>query len=1245
MREIDAASLMSRQYAISPSGAPLPKNENDDAWLPDLSLSKPSATTTEVQQSAINQNRLKDNEQQNSQNNDQQNQPDQASADQSTNIPNASNVQNNVTQNQQDHYLVAQSIQSFDPGFQVQDSSFSLEKVPNVPPISNDSLLNQYDDQSFLPLNNSNQENSVDNSFKTDLSLLPNDLPTPENLLLPQDSNAETENDNSSLIIEDIRVSGLEMSTSRFNRLIKTKIGNNFNQQTLEEDKRAILQTKQFIDVTVSTTTDSKKPGTIVVNFDLTPRRIMQYIKVIGNRRISKTEILEELGMKRGETRMDPYDVETGKLRIIELYKGKNYNDPHVEILQGDRPEDIGVIYLIDEGLKQKVLRTIFVGNTAASSARLRNLVANKPGFFYFIGGDFSRERLDEDVNKLLEYYRKLGYFDARIDREYEEGEGYSGLGKENAWITVRYIINEGRQYRVRNFYFNGNKVIPSSRLAEILKVKSGDIYNQNAIEGDRIALKMEYDNLGYALSDIEPTRIYTEDEGFLDIRYNIKEDRRFRVRDIKIAYEGGEARTKTNVVLNMIDLAPGQLLKGQDIRNSETTLRRSGIFNDKVDQGIIPTIAIVPDENVLPIEEKTAKKPEENKIRGQFISQSDQDKQFLNQYSTEKPQNESAQNCSSPKIVEDQNNSDNRNYLDYRYDNKNKHNQNNLNNINHYNNTNHCNNIKMQNNDQNVQIDQSGDSRFFDFSERNWLNQNPQESQAQFIRGQMRQVPTSFGNTTTQGSPYSNYNNAQSNSNSTLPSVTNLTNSSYSDTSMYNNSAIIYNDGLQNSNATNQANAVAEAPFLNNQVGFAQSGSTKQQNDNNGTISNPALVASAPGFNALGAAGRDAVFPGTKEQEYYQNSLFGNGQLTAQNTISDADVIARIKETRTGLIQAQVGVNSDYGLVGNFSITERNFDIMKWPTAIWRADGWTDAFRGAGQTFQLQAAPGTELSRYSASWDIPYVFNTKNCFGVTALYGDRDYTEWFETRVGGEIRLGRQWTPRFSTSIISSAYSIKIKDPIATFVPDLNAVLGTNAMYSVGLSASYDTRNHPFIPSQGYVITGSVEQSFGDFVFPRANVDARFYRTLHKRQDETGRWILGLRSAAGWLGDDAPIYERFYGGGSTNLRGFEYREVTPRYANTFVGIGGNFEFYNSAELLIPLSGGDEFHLAMFVDSGTISKNLKDWDTYRVAPGLGVRISIPMLGPAPLALDFAFPVSKGAMDVTQVFSFTLSALR
>ena len=45
------------------------------------------------------------------------------------------------------------------------------------------------------------------------------------------------------------------------------------------------------------------------------------------------------------------------------------------------------------------------------------------------------------------------------------------------------------------------------------------------------------------------------------------------------------------------------------------------------------------------------------------------------------------------------------------------------------------------------------------------------------------------------------------------------------------------------------------------------------------------------------------------------------------------------------------------------------------------------------------------------------------------------------------------------------------------------------------------------------------------------------------------------------------------------------------------------------------------------------------WDNYRIAPGLGLRVTIPMISLAPIALDFAFPVHSSPTDLHQTFSF------
>ncbi len=60
----------------------------------------------------------------------------------------------------------------------------------------------------------------------------------------------------------------------------------------------------------------------------------------------------------------------------------------------------------------------------------------------------------------------------------------------------------------------------------------------------------------------------------------------------------------------------------------------------------------------------------------------------------------------------------------------------------------------------------------------------------------------------------------------------------------------------------------------------------------------------------------------------------------------------------------------------------------------------------------------------------------------------------------------------------------------------------------------------------------------------------------------------------------------------------------------------------------------------VFCDTGTVERTLDDWrDNYRIAPGFGLRIVVPAMGPAPIALDFAFPVVVNPGDRVLNFSF------
>ena len=363
--------------------------------------------------------------------------------------------------------------------------------------------------------------------------------------------------------------------------------------------------------------------------------------------------------------------------------------------------------------------------------------------------------------------------------------------------------------------------------------------------------------------------------------------------------------------------------------------------------------------------------------------------------------------------------------------------------------------------------------------------------------------------------------------------------------------------------------------------------------------------------------------------------SPFGS-PFVSSDPVLTTPVDVFVQETQTGRFMFGAGINSDAGVTGQIVIDERNFDITRVPTSPRDfLDG--TAFRGAGQGFRIEAMPGNRVQRYLVSFTEPYFLDTPISLNLSGFLFDRRYFDWDEQRLGGRVALGYRLTPDLSVAGALRAENVKIRD-VRVMIPQLAEVMGNNALYSGRWTVTHDTRDLPFFPTEGHLIELSFEQVFGDFVYPRGEVDYRRYFLIRERPDGSGRHTLANTFQVGISGQDTPVFENYFAGGYSTLRGFGFRGASP-VVNT-VRVGGRFKFLGSTEYTFPLTADDMLKGAFFVDYGTIEEQIRiRADNFRVAPGFGVRISVPALGPAPLAFDFAFPVARADTDETRVFSF------
>lgn len=362
------------------------------------------------------------------------------------------------------------------------------------------------------------------------------------------------------------------------------------------------------------------------------------------------------------------------------------------------------------------------------------------------------------------------------------------------------------------------------------------------------------------------------------------------------------------------------------------------------------------------------------------------------------------------------------------------------------------------------------------------------------------------------------------------------------------------------------------------------------------------------------------------------------------QPRIREAPIDVYVQEARTGRIVLGGSVNSDLGLAGQVIIDERNFDYRRLPTS------WGDlfagrAFRGAGQLFRAELMPGTNVQRYTANFTNPHLFGySPISFSVGGFLFSRQFRDWTEQRLGGRLALGYDITRDLSITTELRMEDVKIFNPRVSGVPELDRVLGSNDLYTGRFRLAHDNRDNPFMPTEGHLIELIYDQVFGEFDYPRGQINYSRYFLLRERADGGGRHTLASTWRAGITGADTPLFENFYIGGYSTMRGFSFRGASPKTGD--VQVGGRTMVTGSLEYLFPLTADDMLRGILFVDYGAISKDFNvGWNDYRIAPGLGIRVNVPALGPAPLAFDFAFPVKYDDADDRQVFSFFMGFTR
>ena len=350
-------------------------------------------------------------------------------------------------------------------------------------------------------------------------------------------------------------------------------------------------------------------------------------------------------------------------------------------------------------------------------------------------------------------------------------------------------------------------------------------------------------------------------------------------------------------------------------------------------------------------------------------------------------------------------------------------------------------------------------------------------------------------------------------------------------------------------------------------------------------------------------------------------------------------DLVVQVKEAKTGTFSFGGGYSTVDQLVGFVEIEQKNFDFANWPT-----------FTGGGQNLTLRFESGSTRSNQRLSFTEPWLFDYPVSAGFDAYRTQRERESdvgyaYDETRTGGDIRFGKQFTDFVSGNLSYTRERIKI-DNFATGVSaDLLAEEGANTVSSVGFGLTRDSRDSVFNPTKGWYLNGSTDVAGGilggdkDFV----RFTGRTSYNIPLKFDS----VFEIRTMAGVVdayGDSTkvPIFERFFAGGARTIRGYNERKVGPLDPVTEDPIGGESLLVGSLEYTIPLI--DFIKLAAFVDSGNVWSKISDFGQggYKSGTGLGLRVKTPI---GPVNLDYGYPLNDEPGEESRSGKFYFSVSR
>lgn len=373
--------------------------------------------------------------------------------------------------------------------------------------------------------------------------------------------------------VSDIVITGNESrETASILPLLRSKVGDSFSAEKINEDVKSIYRIGIFQDVTVESVKTEKG---ISLVYTVVEKPIVRAVSITGNKEIATDKLRDAIELKNNSVFSSGLLTKSEK-KIKSMYADEGYYLAEVSSSTTKSGKNgIRVTFTVKEGEKVLIKKIAFEGNTVFSQRKLRKQMETKEKWFlsWITGsGTYKEEVLKTDVNRVADLYYNNGYINVKV------GEPKVELLPDKSGLVVTIGITEGEQFRTGAIDFKGDLLENKEVLQGKVKLKTGETFSREVLRGDVFTLTDVYADKGYAFTNVSPLSKIDPEKKTVDITFDFEKGDKIYIEKINVS---GNTKTRDKVIRREFRLAEGDLYSSTALKRTKQNLSNLGFFEE----------------------------------------------------------------------------------------------------------------------------------------------------------------------------------------------------------------------------------------------------------------------------------------------------------------------------------------------------------------------------------------------------------------------------------------------------------------------------------------------------------------------------------------------------------------------------------------------------------------------------------------------------------------------------------------